>query len=127
MFEGKKAQKRWEEQKENVQRTDLLSPTLHHLSEQGDAVQVDELLGEGDVPGGIGQVLQSLQLSVHAGRLDPFMKRDCSLILERKNGMGGGHTLKVGRHTYCLYRRLLRYLRTFNLQEMWSSAGLNHS
>lgn len=46
---------------------DLLSPTLHHLSEQGDAVQVDELLGEGDVARRIGQVLQSLQLGIHAG------------------------------------------------------------
>lgn len=76
--------------KGGVRTTDLLSPALHHLSEQGDAVQVDELLGEGDVPGGIGQVLQGLQFSVHAGRLDPFMKRDGSLVLERTNGGGGG-------------------------------------
>lgn len=44
----------------------LLCPALHHLSEQGDAVQVDELLCKGDVPGRIGQVLQSFQLSIHA-------------------------------------------------------------
>lgn len=40
------------------QTTNLLSPTLHHLSKQGDAVQVDELLGKGDVPRCVGQVLQ---------------------------------------------------------------------
>lgn len=38
----------------------LLGPALHHLGEQGDAVQVDELLGEGDVPRRVGQVLQGL-------------------------------------------------------------------
>lgn len=61
---------------------DLLSPTLHHLGEQGDAIQVDEFLGEGNVPGCIGKVFQSFQLGVHAGRLDAFMKLDRSLVLE---------------------------------------------
>ena len=71
--------------------TDLLSPTLHHLCEQGDAIQVDELLGEGDVTGRVGQVLQCLQLGIHAGRLDPLMKSDCSLVLEWESGGGGGN------------------------------------
>lgn len=52
----------------------LLSAALHHLREQEDAVQVDELLGEGDVPGQAGQVLQGFQLGVHAGRLDAFVE-----------------------------------------------------
>lgn len=60
---------------------DLLSPALHHLSEQGDAVEVDELLGKGDVPGRVGQVLQSLQLGIHAGRLNALMKLYCCLVL----------------------------------------------
>lgn len=82
---------------------DLLSPALHHLSEQGDAIQVDELLGEGDVPGCISQVLQSLQLGIHAGRLDAFMKLDCSLVLEWRRKMHGRQRAK--RHTYCMYMR----------------------
>lgn len=52
--------------KRSGQTFDLLSPTLHHLSEQRDAIQVDELLCKGDVPGRIGQVLEGLQLGVHA-------------------------------------------------------------
>lgn len=52
----------------------LLGAALHHLREQEDAVQVDELLGEGDIPGEAGQVLQCLQLRVHAGRLDAFVQ-----------------------------------------------------
>lgn len=59
----------------------LLCATLHHLREQGDAVQIDELLGEGDVTRGAGQVLQGLQLGVHAGRLDAFVQ------LQRRRGL----------------------------------------
>lgn len=71
------------------QTVDLLGATLHHLGEQGDAVQVDELLGEGDVPGRVGQVLQSLQLGIHAGRLDPLVKLDRGLVLEWTKVAGG--------------------------------------
>lgn len=59
----------------------LLGPALHHLREQRDAIKVDEFLGEGDVPGRVSQVFQGLQLSVHAGRLDPLMELDRSLVL----------------------------------------------
>lgn len=45
----------------------LLSPTLHHLREQGDSVQVDEFLRKCDVTGRISQILQGLQFGVHAG------------------------------------------------------------
>lgn len=64
----------------------LLGPALHHLGEQGDPVQVDELLGEGDVPRRVGQVLQGLQLGVHAGRLDALVQLDGGLVL---GGWGG--------------------------------------
>lgn len=89
--------------KRDGQTIDLLSPTLHHLSEQGDAVQVDELLGEGDVPGCICQVLQGFQLGIHAGRLDPFMKLDRSLVLECRRKMHWCQRAK--RHTYFMYMR----------------------
>lgn len=52
--------------KRNSQTSHLLSPTFHHLSEQRDTIEVDELLGEGDIPGRVSQVLKSLQLGVHA-------------------------------------------------------------
>lgn len=52
----------------------LLGAALHHLRQEGDAVQVDELLGERDVPGEAGQVLQGLQLGVHARRLDALVE-----------------------------------------------------
>lgn len=65
-----------------MRRADLLCPTLHHLREQRDAVQVDELLCEGDVPGRVGQVFQRLQLGIHAGRLDPLMKLHGRLVLQ---------------------------------------------
>lgn len=80
----------------------ILSPALHHLSEQGDAVQVDELLSEGDVPGCIGQVLQSLQFSIHAGRLDPFMKLDRSLVLEWTKGACIGVRRQKDTHNVCI-------------------------
>ncbi len=86
MSEGRKTLQRQRNSKTSKETIDLLGPTLHHLSEQGDAVQVDELLGKGDVPGCIGQVLESLQLGIHAGRLDPFMKLDRSLVLEWTEG-----------------------------------------
>lgn len=62
-------------------RAHLLGPALHRLGEQGDAVQVDELLGEGDVPRGVRQVFQGLQLGVHAGRLDALVQLDGGLVL----------------------------------------------
>lgn len=65
-------------------KVDLLCATLHHLSEQRDAVQIDELLGEGDVPGRVGQILQGLQFGIHAGRLDPFMQLDRGLVLDQE-------------------------------------------
>lgn len=70
--------------KKKKKKVDLLCATLHHLSEQRDAVQVDELLGEGDVPRRVGQILQGLQFGIHAGRLDPFMQLDRSLVLNQE-------------------------------------------
>lgn len=85
----------------------LLCATLDHLSEQWDAIQVDELLGEGDVPGRIGQILQGLQFGIHAGRLDPFMQLDRSLVLdqEEEEEEEGEHELmssgkKNNKHTH---------------------------
>lgn len=100
-----------------------LGPALHHLSEQGDAVQVDELLCKGDVPGCIGQVLQSFQLSIHARRLDPFMELDCGLVLEWENALlsEGKKNILHPQYSYALT------VRTSNLQERWSSAGSSHS
>lgn len=52
----------------------LLSAAFHHLREEEDAIQVDKLLGKGDIPGQAGQVLQGFQLGVHTGRLDAFVE-----------------------------------------------------
>lgn len=69
-----------------------LCAALDHLREQRDAVQVDELLREGDVPRGVGQVLQSLQLGVHAGRLDPLVQLHRRLVLQGRGH--GGHAIR---------------------------------
>lgn len=52
----------------------LLSAAFDHLREEEDAIQVDKLLGEGDVPGEAGQVLQGFQLGIHARRLNAFVE-----------------------------------------------------
>lgn len=92
----------------------LLGPALHHLGEQGDAVQVDELLGEGDVPRGVGQVLQGLQLGVHAGRLDALVQLDGRLVL------GAGTRRRVSSGSAAPYLPA-------DLQERWSDAGWSRS
>lgn len=58
----------------NLDKRCLLSAAFHHLCEKGDAVQIYKLLGERDVPGEAGQVLQCFQLGIHTRRLDPFME-----------------------------------------------------
>lgn len=92
----------------------LLGPALHHLGEQGDAVQVDELLGEGDVPRRVRQVFQGLQLGVHAGRLDALVQLDGGLVL------GAGNSTSVSSSSDPSYLLV-------DLQERWSDAGWSRS
>lgn len=103
----------------------LLGPALHHLGEQGDPVQVDELLGEGDVPRRVGQVLQGLQLGVHAGRLDALVQLDGGLVLGG-GGSGSGGGEQTQRQPWLGSGSDLSYLAV-NLQGRWSDAGWSRS
>lgn len=52
----------------------LLCATFHHLSEEWNAIQVDELLSKGNIPGEAGQILQGFQLGIHTWWLYSFME-----------------------------------------------------